>query len=207
MITEVIMKRDILGGKISQKSKSEFFSATDLEEIGNDWRKANDLPKFDMNSFFNNKATKEFIEEIEKKYGVKARITSKGKGHHTWIHPLLFIDMALAISPTLKVEVYEWIFDNLLKFRNDSGDSYREMSGALFTRCTNKSEFPRYIIKVANAIQIACDVSDWQTATKEQLELRDKIHDSIKLLARVMKGSEPIVRIAIEEHTTLKRIK
>lgn len=199
------MKRELFGKEISQKSKSEFFSASDLEKAGNKWRIANDLPLFDMNSFFNTKGTKEFISEIENKYNTKAKINSKGKNQHTWVHPLLFIDMALAISPKLKIEVYDWIFDNLLKFRNESGDSYKEMSGALFTRCKNKSEFPRFIISVATKIQLACKVKDWQSATKEQLELRDKIHNSIKLLCRVMTNNDDIVRIAIQEHTSFKK--
>ena len=29
----------------------------------------------------------------------------------------LFLDLALAINPKLKVEVYEWLFDKLLEYR------------------------------------------------------------------------------------------
>ena len=41
MVTEVIMKRELFGHEISQKSKSEFFSATDLSKAGNEWRRSN----------------------------------------------------------------------------------------------------------------------------------------------------------------------
>lgn len=56
---------------------------------------------------------------------------------------LLFLDLALAINPKLKVEVYEWLFDKLLEYRNDSGDSFKEMTGALYNNCSNKSQFSK----------------------------------------------------------------
>jgi hypothetical protein len=200
MVTEVILKRELLGGTVSQKSKSEFFSATDLERIGNKWRVMHEKPMFDMNIYFKRKSTIEFMEELESRYNTKVKINSKGKNGHTWIHPLLFIDMALEISPTLKIEVYEWIFDKLIQFRNDSGDSYKEMCGALYTRCSNLKQFPVKITDVANAIRTACGAKDWETATKKQLEMRDNIHRSVKLLCRVMTDIDQILRIAIEEN-------
>ena len=48
MKTEVVMKREIFGKEIKQKSKSEFFSATDLERAGNAWRATNGLGLFDI---------------------------------------------------------------------------------------------------------------------------------------------------------------
>lgn len=200
MVTEVILKRELLGGIVSQKSKSEYFSATDLEKIGNKWRIANDRPMFDMNSYFKNKSTVEFMEEIERRYSVPVKINSRGKNLHTWIHPLLFVDMALAISPSLKIEVYEWLFDKLIQYRNDSGDSYKEMSGALYTRCSNFKAFPAKIMDVANTIRTAVGARDWETATKKQLERRDNIHRSIKLLCRVLTDVDQIVRLSIEEN-------
>jgi hypothetical protein len=200
MITEVIMKRELLGGLVSQNSKTEFFSATELEKIGNKWRVLQDKPMFDMNSYFKRKSTVDFIEELEIKYNTKVKINSKGRNGHTWIHPLLFIDMALDISPKLKIQVYEWIFDKLIQFRNDSGDSYKEMCGALFTRISNKQSFSFKIKDIANTIRESLKVKTWETATKDQLETRDNIHRSIKLLCRVMTDIDQIVRIAIDEN-------
>lgn len=207
MVTEVILKRELLGGHVSQKSKSEFFSATDLEMIGNKWRILNGKPMFDMNVYFKRKSTIEFMEEIENRYNTKVKINSKGKNGHTWVHPLLFIDMALDISPTLKIEVYEWIFDKLIQFRNDSGDSYKEMCGALYTRCTNLKQFPVKITEIANTIKAAVGAKDWETATHKQLEHRDNIHKSIKLLCRVLTDIDQILRIAIEENAPRRIMK
>ncbi len=198
MKTAVIMKRNLFGSEISQHSKTEMFSATDLARVGNAWRIANNLPPFTMKSWLNNKSTKEFISELESKYGEgNIRKAARGRGTHTWFHPLLFIDMALAISPKLKIETYEWLFDNLIKFRNEGGDSYKAMCGALFVRASSKTAFPHYVASVANKIRIACHVDDWQTATVEQLDMRKKLHNDIALLADVLNNNEQAVRIAI----------
>lgn len=199
MKTEVIMKREIFGKEISQSSKTGFFNATDLKMAGDRWRINNNLGFFDLNQYLESKAAKEFIDEIEKKYSEKALIKGKGRGAVTWVHPLLFIDIALAISPKLKIEVYEWIFDNLIKFRNDSGDSYKAACGALYTRHSNYKTFPEFISKVATAIKDTLGVKDWQTATEKQLKQRDKAHLAIKLYSNVLTDVNQIVRLALDE--------
>lgn len=184
METEVIMKRELFGGEISQRSKSEFFSATDLVKAGNKWRIINGQELFRLHSWLENKSTKEFIAELEKHYGV-VKISAGGKNQHTWVHPFLFIDIALAISPSLKIQVYTWLMDALLKYRNDSGDTYKMLAGAVYVASPNKIFFQKTIKRIAHRIQLECDVVDWQRATEAQLMLRDQIHRNIALLTEV----------------------
>lgn len=195
MKTAVIMKRELFGMPISQHSKTEYFSATDLTKAGNHWRALNGMGPFNEKAWMQNKSTKEFMEELETKYG-KVKISARGRGQHTWVHPLLFIDMALAISPKLKVETYEWMFDHLIKNRNESGDSYNLMCGALYTRHANKTTFPAYIRGVAKNIQLACQAKDWQTASESQLKARDQIHREVALLCEVLQDNDLALRIA-----------
>lgn len=199
MKTEVIMKRELFGQEISQKSQSEFFSATDLTKAGNKWRSANGYSDFNLSQYLKGSKTMEFIEEMNAKYG-QSVISGRGRNAHTWVHPLLFIDIALSINPKLKIEVYEWLFDKLIKYRNDSGDSYKEMSAAIFTRVNNIRDFQSLIQRIACQIKESLKISDWQYATELQLQKRDKMHNSIKLLCRVLKDVDSIVRIAIEEN-------
>ena len=189
------MERQLFGMPVSQNSKTEYFSATDLVKAGNKWRVINGLSPFNEKAWLTNKGTKEFIEELESKYG-KVKISARGRGQHTWIHPLLFIDMALAISPKLKVETYEWMFDHLIKNRNESGDSYNLLCGALYKRHTNKTTFPKYIQEVARKIQLACDAKDWNKASESQLRARDKIHKEAALLCEVLQDNDMALRIA-----------
>jgi hypothetical protein len=196
MKTEVIMIRELFNMQIQQKSLSGFFSATDLVKAGNKWRILNGIEIFNINEYFRLKSTKLFMEELTKKYG-EVKISRRGRGKDTWIHPILFIDIALSISPTLKIEVYEWLFDNLIKYRNENGDSYKKMAGYLFANTKNKSLFYKEIRDVADKIKLACNVKDWNSANENQLKLRDKLQDNISLLCDVLRDNNQAVRIAI----------
>lgn len=193
------MKRELFGHEISQQSKTEFFSATELVNAGNKWRNDNNLSDFNLSQYLKSNSFVEFREELEKKYG-NVVTSSRGRNSNTWVHPLIFIDIALSINAKLKVEVYEWLFDNLIKFRNDSGDSYKEMSAAIYARFGNKRDFPIYIQKVANYIKTELKVNDWQTATEYQLKKRDTIHNSIRLLCNVLNDPNQAVRLGIKEN-------
>lgn len=199
METQVIMKRELFGCEISQQSKSEFFSATELVNAGNKWRRANNLSDFNLSQYIKGASFVEFKTELEAKYG-NVIVSGRGRNSNTWVHPLLFIDIALSINAKLKIEVYEWLFDNLIKFRNESGDSYREMSAAIYARCSNKRDFPNYIQKVANFIKVEMKVNDWQKATEAQLKKRDTIHNSIRLLCNVLNDTNQAVRLGVKEN-------
>jgi len=198
MITQVEMKRKLFDFEIKQQSKTEFFSATDLVRAGNKFRKSQDLSNFNFSAYLNNKDTKIFIKELDKKFN-KSIIKGRGRSANTWVHPLLFVDIALSINPKLKIEVYEWLMDSLLKYRNASGDSYKKMTGALWENATNKTKFSKSILKTAEIIKKACNVKDWQKATENQLKLRNKIHENIALLCDVLKDNNQAILIGINK--------
>ena len=197
------MKRQTLSEIISQKSKNGFFSATELERAGNKWRVMNDLPFMKLNSYFSNRANKEFILELEAKYG-KVKTDGRGKGNHTWVHPMLFIDIALWIDPKMKVEVYAWLMDNLLLFRNDSGESYKKMTGALYRVAKNKTKFHQNIQLVASRIRLECGVKDWNEATENQLKLRDRMHEFISFACDMLKDGNDAIEVGIAKAKDIK---
>lgn len=196
MKTEVTLQRPFMGHFVEQKSKSGMFNLTKFVNLANLKRRELDKTTFNLSQFLKQKSTVIFIEELQKENEV---VITKGRGRNssTWAHPLLFIDMALAIDPKFKIEVYKWLMDELLKNRNDSGDSYRKMSGALYERIGQKAVFPKYIIRVANHIKTSLGVNDWNKATQNQLHLRDKIHENISLLCSVLTNPDDAVRIGV----------
>lgn len=200
MKTEVHMVRTLFGSEIEQKSKSEFLSVTDLVRAGNTIRET----PFNLTLWLNNKSTKEFIFELERAFGVNPIIKGRGRSAKTWAHPLLFIDLALAIDPKLKIEGYQWLYDELLKHRNASGDSYKLMAGALYEHATDKYRFQKSMVRLANKIKVLCGVEDWQHATESQLLLRDTLHKNIALLANVLRDNDQAINIGIKE--TMKEI-
>jgi hypothetical protein len=193
------MKRLLFGEQIRQQSKSGYFSANDLINAGNKFRVSNNMKIIKLQDWLMSSPVREFVSVLESEISQKAKNATRGRNATTWIHPFLFIKLALHISPKLEVSVYKWLYDELLKYRNDSGDSYKKMTGSLWLNCSNKSKFSKGIVTTANMIKDACKVKDWQQATEEQLSLRDKIHDNIALLADVLKDNNQAIRIGIEK--------
>lgn len=205
MKTEVIVKRELFGCDIQQKSKSGYFCVNDLVKAGNKYRLLNDLPLFQLSQYLKGQSVQEFIKSLEIETQEVVIKAGRGRNAQTWVHPFLFIDIAFAINPTLKVKAIKFIYDDLLKFRNESGVSYKKMCGALYQKYTRKSEFHKYIDKVAKKIKLACETNDWNGGKEELLKLRDKIHNNITLLADVLINTDDAVDIgiqkAIEEHS------
>lgn len=198
MKTEVLMKRKLLDGEVSQNSKTEYFSATDLIKLGNIYRSKHNLPSFNLSQWLNKESTLEFSNVIINSIGENPIIKGRGRNSVTWVHPYIFIDLALSLSPDLKYHVYEWVHDSLLKYRNDSGDSYKKMAGALWITQGNKSNFTKDISDIANKIKEHCGVIDWQEASEKQLKLRDKIHEYIALLSDIIRERENLLDIAFD---------
>lgn len=199
MKTKVEMIRKFNDCEIRQRNTDGFFCSSDLVVAGNKWRRANGKEKFNFSLWCKNKSTIEFIETLEKEIGTKAIIVGRGSKAENWVHPFIFIDLALAISPVLKVKVYRWVYDNLIKYRNDSGDSYKKMCGALYITQANKSNFEKDIVRLALLIKKECGVEDWENATQEQLKLRDKIHENIALLSDILHDRELLYETAIRK--------
>jgi hypothetical protein len=196
MNTEQTLTRYLFDSPIRQKHKTQALCATDLVKAGNKFRIAQGLEPFDLSYYFGLQGTKEFVAEIEAKHGW-AKYASRGRNASTWTHPILFLDIALALHPRLKVETYDWIMDQLCEFRDNSGDSYKKMCGVLWVRATNKQKFPEYIKEVAEKIRKACHVEDWNQADQRQLKLRDEIHNNIFWLADELQNSDKAIEIAL----------
>jgi len=198
METNALVTRKLFGREIRQRTDTEFLCVNDLLAVGNQWRSNNGMPTFTYSQWENSISTKEFLLAAEAKYG-KIKITSFGRNGKTWVHPVVFMDIALSISPECKVEVFEWLYDNLVKLRTDSGDSFKKMSGALYTIASDKNRFQKNMVKLCLRIKEECGVKDWGLATKDQIALRDKIHNNIALLCNVLKKSADAIDLGIAE--------
>ncbi|MCF7886353.1 MAG: KilA-N domain-containing protein [Candidatus Marinimicrobia bacterium] len=115
--------------------------------------------------------------------GIKKKAYEKARGRNggTWLHPYLFLDFAMWLSPEFKYQAIKWIYDNLVKFRVQSGDHFKDMCKAIaknyYDRFDKKP--PREIYK-AEALEIKKLVGldegqDWNNATEKQLKLRDRL--------------------------------
>lgn len=190
MKTPVIMEREIMGVVVRQNHKTKMFNANDLHKLACQHRKVEGLPARQIGQYFDLDSTQELIKEVCLAEVIRfedAKKAARGKNGGTWIHPVIFIDMAMWYSPKLKVRIINWVLDGLMEIRDESGESFKRMNKTLSRIFPNEFENPLSFIKVSKVIAEACNVSEgpdkWQKATKKQLELRDNIQKNIELIA------------------------
>lgn len=143
--------------EVTQRTQDGMFNATELLK---QWNEYSGQQK-GIHHYFEIQPTKEFIQALldeENKQRQNAKITlsdiyekKRGIIGGTWMSPLLFIDFAMWLNPTFKVQVLKFVYDELIKYRNDAGDAYREMSEAI-AKLSKKGETAQNIKKVAEAL-------------------------------------------------------
>lgn len=126
---------------VEQRTKDGMFNATALLKQWNtainlNTQNSGDLKKKDMDDFFANKNVKEFLDALIEEENLTCRnsvyVTSKGRYQGgTWMHPILFIKFAMWLNPRFEVQVIKFVYDQMLKYRNDAGDAYKELSSAI----------------------------------------------------------------------------
>lgn len=203
MKTTKIMERPFYGSIIRQNHHTGYLSLKDLHELGNQVRRDRGLSSKNHADYFQTKETKEFLFFVAIEEGLsidQLKDVKKGRNGETWLHPLVFLDIATWYNPQFKVKVLKWFYDNLLMFRDNSGDSFKSMNIALDKQFNMNSL--KYIV-VANRIANACGIYErekrWEKATTEQLELRDKIQNNIALLADMSNDINVVIQKAIEK--------
>lgn len=139
MITNQLMKRKFFNTTITQRTKDSYFNATELLKVHNSISNTTKV----IAEFWSNKKTKEFLSELANEVNIgksphsKTTLesdlytTSRGGGGGTYMHPYLFVKFAMWLSPKFEVQVIKWVYDNLIDFRNQAGDNYREMGTAI----------------------------------------------------------------------------
>jgi len=207
--TERVMCRSFMGLDVRQYHISQLISANDLHKLGNQQRRIEDRPDKSLAIYFGLNNTKELIKELCIIDGLKlseVKSVKKGRSGGTWVHPYLFIDMAMWYSPKLKIQVLKWVYDGLLQARENSGDSFKRMMGALTSCYKEEFENPIRYSQVSNLISAACKVGNskdkWEKASEHQLKLRDKIQDNVHLLADVCANSGECLNKSISKAIT-----
>lgn len=140
MKTAIIMKRNLNGVNILQDSQNEFFNANDLLAL---YSSVTGRSEKRITQYLALESTKEYLSAlVSQNQNNKDSCyykTKRGKNGGTWMHPYLFIDFAMWLSPEFKANCIKWIYDNLIKLRNETGDSFKEVNEALFEMKPNSA--------------------------------------------------------------------
>lgn len=137
MKTNQIMTRPMGNFHVEQRTKDGYFNATSFVKQWNlHTQNSGDVKKKEIKDYLDNKATKEFLSALIQEENLNGEnspyLTSRGKySGGTWMHPIMFIDFAMWLNPAFKVKVIKFVYDQMLKYRNDAGDAYKELSSAI----------------------------------------------------------------------------
>ena len=166
MKTNQVLTRTMGEFSVLQRTSDRMFNATELLK---QWNASSGQKKV-IAHYFENDATVEFIETIVSKEFSDIRksdvVNSQtirnvyvkrrggiGGGGSTWMHPLLFIDFAMWINPSFKYDVLKFVYDQLIEYRNQAGNSYRRMCERI-AQVSKKGDIPKNISSIAKAINI-----------------------------------------------------
>lgn len=160
MKTNQLMKRKMGEFNVTQRTKDGFFCATELLRQWNEYANLNrgnspHLKQKDLKEFFYNKNTKEFIDALleEEKLSTKnlAYLKLRGKSGGTWMHPVLFVKFAMWLNPRFEVQVIKFVYDEMIKYRNEAGDAYNKL-GSDVSKIVRKDFMPQAMQKVGEAL-------------------------------------------------------
>lgn len=182
------MKRDFYNTKITQRSSDKYFNATELMQFYN---KTSDRKKV-MAEFWQTKNTKEYLKALSD--SLNANIgenqylerdlytTTRGVGGGTFMHPFLFIKFAMWLSPEFEVQIIKWVYDNLIDFRKQAGNHYREMCEAIadryedyYDRKANPLVFQNEANFLNKLVFGSIEPKKRNSATEKQLEILNQL--------------------------------
>ena len=155
MITNQIMKRPLAQFEISQRTKDGMFNATNLLR---QWNAQEGVAQRKLDNYFASPKTIEFVDTIMKRENLhtpkmvyaKSRI-NVDKGGGTWMHPLLFIDFAMWINPSFRYDVLKFVSDQMISYRNESGDAYKALSSAV-QKVVSRDDMKQYMSHIAKGL-------------------------------------------------------
>lgn len=164
------MVRRIENFAVTQRTSDGFF---DGSELLRQWNAVDGNARRRMNEFLESPKVKDFINALADDEShrrktdngdnqqvteedlikhVKGRISKNGRTpDKVWMNPILFIKFAMWINPTFEVKVLRFVYDEMIKYRNEAGDAYREMSSAV-GKIVPADFMPKAMQKVAEAL-------------------------------------------------------
>lgn len=173
MKTNQIMIRPMGEFNVIQRTRDAFFNATELLK---QWNEKSGMKK-EVTKFFELQSTTELVKVIMERESLNTQdstyLKTRGKNGGTWMHPVLFVDFAMWINPSFKYDVIKFVYDEMIKFRNLSGDAYPAMCKAVRS-ILPEDVFKEKIKDLARSLNII-------VYGKHESEIRNKVADESKL--------------------------
>lgn len=166
MKTNQVMIRPMGQFKVEQRTRDAMFNATMLLR---QWNEANGDKK-ELKDFFRNESTKSFIDALiaeENLNGEKSPyLSARGKNGGTWMHPYLFVKFAMWLNPRFEVKVIKFVYDQMIEYRNEAGNAYRELGSAV-SKIVSKDFMASAMSKIAEGMNY-CVFGKHETLIRNQ---------------------------------------
>lgn len=196
MVTNQVMLRDV--GFI-QRTSDGYFNATELIK---QWNNISSSKK-QLGQYQLLNSTTEFVEQLKKEGIDKPIIAGRGKGINsgTWVHPKVFIDLAMWVSVEFKSKVIDYVIDGLIKCRHDAGDYYNEMTKAILETYIDyyKVKPPAHVyIEEANLVKSLVASKDRNNMTENELRQLTYLQKFNTMLIKKRIGKESRIKQLIQ---------
>lgn len=185
MKTNQEMVRYIDNFSVIQRTSDGYF---DGGELLRQWNNVEGNPRRRMTEFIDSPKVKEFLKalsvdesqrskadigENQLLIKIKGRNTKEGKTpDKVWMNPLLFIKFAMWINPTFEVKVLRFVYDEMIRYRNEAGEAYKELGSAMM-KIVPKDFMPKAMQKVGEAL-------NWVIFNSHERMLRNRHGDEMK---------------------------
>lgn len=175
MKTNQEMVRQMGKFNVIQRTSDGYFNATGLLRA---WNIANPLEERRLDKFWDITNLDKLMSEIAENelnfkspnFGDLKNALSKacrGKiNGGTWMHPILFIKFAMYLSPRFEYHVLKFVSDEMIRYRNDAGDAYKELSSAVM-KIVPRDFMPKAMQKIGEAL-------NWVIFNNHERDLRNK---------------------------------
>lgn len=184
MKTNQLMIRKMGEFDVAQRTKDEMFNMSSLLK---QWNVSRGHKK-ELNDFLNNKKTKEFLNALKNKLKEKSEksptiIRGRGRGNYTWGHPYLFIKFAMWLNPDFEVDVIEFVYDEMIRYRKDAGNAYKELGSAV-GKIVNKSFMPEAMKKVSKGLNFIV-FNEHETGIRNKYGIEEKQRELYQLEKKI----------------------
>lgn len=193
MKTNQVMIRHLSSFEVPQRTKDGFFNLTALVNQWNEMVELNmgnpmfKYKKKNVADFFRLEQTNEFISALMEEENLNtqnsAYLKVRGKHGGTWVHPYLFIKAAMWLNPRFEVKVVKFVHDEMIAYRNDAGDAYRELSMAV-AKIVEPSFMQTAMKQLAQAINY-CVFNQHETAIRNKHGEERKMRQLFELERKV----------------------
>lgn len=166
---------------VIQRTSDGFFNATALLR---DWNETNPKELKQLVNFWSSTNLDKLMSEIAENEldfksldfnELKNVLSKASRGRRnggTWMHPILFVKFSMYLSPRFEYHVLKFVADQMIRYRNDAGDAYKELASAIM-KIVPRDFMPKAMQKIGEAL-------NWVIFNSHEKMLRNKHGDEMK---------------------------